>query len=504
MARFSALARAAHFAGNAVRNQTQNHVLTTVRPFASAADVARVSDDSFCKWTNPVPQTRLHTADLAGPETKVTTLPNGLRVATETTPFATTATVGVWIDAGSRFETSENNGTAHFLEHMAFKGTSSRRMRQLEEEVENMGAHLNAYTSREQTTYYAKVMEKDIPKAVEILSDILQNSTLDESCIENERNVILREMEEVEGVPEEVLFDHLHATAFQYTPLGRCILGPAENIRTISKADLTQYIATHYSAPRMVVVGAGAVDHDALVKEVAAKFANLPAGSASAADMVKSSPAAFTGSEIRFRNDDMPKCHLAIAVEGVSWSHPDAITLMVMQAMLGAWDENSTAGVNVATQLGQRIAANSLADSYMAFNTNYADTGLFGISAVANGGEDLEDLVWCMMREFTALCYTVEEEDVIRAQNAIKSSLTLHLDGTSPVAEDIGRQMLTYGRRIPKAELFARIDAVTAKHVKAAGMKYIYDKDFAMVAMGPCQYIPDYNWIRRQLYWQEM
>lgn len=502
MSRFSALTRVAQFATKAVRSQSS--VVNAARPFASAAEVARLPDENFVKWTNPVPQAHHHTTELAGPATMVTTLPSGLRVATETIPFATTATVGVWIDAGSRFETAENNGTAHFLEHMAFKGTSSRTMRDLEEEVENMGAHLNAYTSREQTTYYAKVQEADVPKAVEILSDILQNSTLDEAFIKNERNVILREMEEVEGVPEEVLFDHLHATAFQYSPLGRCILGPADKIRTISKADLSEYVQTHYTAPRMVVVGAGAVDHAALVKEVESRFNKLPTTGASASDLVKSTPAIFTGSEIRFRNDDMPSCHLAIAVEGASWNDPDAVTLMVMQAMLGAWDEHSTAGVNVATPLGQRIAANGLANSFMAFNTNYGDTGLFGMKAVAPGGEDLEDLVWCMMREFTALCYTAEEEDVIRAQNAIKSSLTLHLDGTSPVAEDIGRQLLTYGRRIPKAELFARIDAVTPKHVKAAAMKYIHDKDLAIVAMGPCQFVPDYNWIRRKTYWHSM
>jgi processing peptidase subunit beta len=134
---------------------------------------------------------------LGTPETKVTTLANGLRVASETNMGAETATVGVWIDAGSRFESAETNGTAHFLEHMFFKGTENRNIRQLEEEIENMGGHLNAYTSREQTTYYAKVMKKNVNNAVEILSDILQNSTFDEHRINRERGVILREMEEV-------------------------------------------------------------------------------------------------------------------------------------------------------------------------------------------------------------------------------------------------------------------------------------------------------------------
>jgi processing peptidase subunit beta len=212
-----------------------------------------VADERFQRYNSPVPSTVDHTAVLGRPETKVTTLANGLRVASESDLSAATATVGVWIDAGSRFEIASTNGTAHFLEHMIFKGTKRRSMRQLEEEIENMGGHLNAYTSREQTTYYAKVMKKDLPVAVDILADILQNSRFDEDRITRERQVILREMEEVEGQVEEVMFDHLHATAFQHSSLGRSILGPAANIRSITKANLQDYITTHYTAPRMVI-----------------------------------------------------------------------------------------------------------------------------------------------------------------------------------------------------------------------------------------------------------
>jgi mitochondrial-processing peptidase subunit beta len=154
-------------------------------------------DPRFLRYANPVPAHADHTAILAAPETRVTTLPNGLRVATESSLAARTATVGVWIDAGSRYESEEAAGVAHFVEHMLFKGTSKRSAAQLEVEIENMGGHLNAYTSREQTAYYAKVLDKDVPRAMEVLADILQNSNLDEARIERERDVILREMEEV-------------------------------------------------------------------------------------------------------------------------------------------------------------------------------------------------------------------------------------------------------------------------------------------------------------------
>jgi processing peptidase subunit beta len=311
----------------------------------------------------------------------VTTLNGGLRVASETTSGAETATVGVFIDAGSRFETAQNNGAAHFLEHMAFKGTSKRTQQQLEVEIENMGGHLNAYTSREQTVYYAKVFKKDVPKAVEILGDILLDSKLDEAAIDRERDVILREMEEVNKNQEELILDHLHETAFQGTGLGRTILGPEQNIRSLTRADLKNYIDTHYRADKMVISGAGAIDHGELCKVVGDVFGSR-VKSGGAVDFPME-PAIFTGSDKRVRFDSDDKAHIALAFEGASWTSEYAFPLMVMQTILGAWDRTSGSGKNIASKLGQEIAEHELAHSYMTFNNCYKDTGLFGIYAVA-------------------------------------------------------------------------------------------------------------------------
>ncbi|XP_010259364.1 PREDICTED: probable mitochondrial-processing peptidase subunit beta, mitochondrial [Nelumbo nucifera] len=457
-------------------------------------------DPRFLQHASPHPVLVDHTKILAAPETRVTTLPNGLRVATESNLACRTATVGVWIDAGSRFETDETNGTAHFLEHMIFKGTEKRSVRVLEEEIENMGGHLNAYTSREQTTYYAKVMDKDVPKALDILADILQNSSFSEDRINRERDVILREMEEVEGQAEEVIFDHLHATAFQYTPLGRTILGPAQNIKTITKAHLQNYISTHYTAPRMVISAAGAVKHEDIVEKVKTLFTKLSTDPTTASQLVAKEPSAFTGSEIRIIDDDVPLAQFAVAFSGASWTDPDSIALMVMQSMLGSWNKNVGGGKHMGSELAQRVAINEIAESMMAFNTNYKDTGLFGVYAIAKP-DCLDDLAYAIMYEISKLSYRVSEADVTRARNQLKSSLLLHIDGTSPVAEDIGRQLLTYGRRIPFAELFARIDAVDSSTVKRVANRFIFDKDVAIAAMGPIQGLPDYNWFRRRTYW---
>jgi mitochondrial-processing peptidase subunit beta len=235
---------------------------------------------------------------LRAPSTDITTLDSGMRVASETVQGSETATVGVWIDAGSRYETAENNGAAHFLEHLAFKGTAKRTQQQLEMEIENMGGHLNAYTSREQTVYFAKVFKSDVGKAVEILSDILLNSKMEESAIEREKDVILREMTEVNKHQEELVLDHLHATAFQGTGLGRTILGTEENIVNMHQRHLKDYVATHYTAPRMVIAGAGAVNHDELCGLAAQYFGSVPATSSLPAAAME--PALFTGSDYRY------------------------------------------------------------------------------------------------------------------------------------------------------------------------------------------------------------
>lgn len=195
-----------------------------------------------------------------------------------------------------------------------------------------MGAHLNAYTSREQTVYYAKCLSKDVPKAVELLSDIIQNSKFGQQELEIERSVIMREMEEVEKNLQEVVFDHLHSVAFQQTPLGMTILGPTENIKSIQAQDLRDYVNQHYKGCRMVLAGAGGVDHDELAKLAEKHFGGIP-NTYEGVEIPVPGPARFTGSDIRVRDDDMPFVHAAIAVEGPGWSNPDNIPLMIANSV---------------------------------------------------------------------------------------------------------------------------------------------------------------------------
>lgn len=431
------------------------------------------------------------------PETKVTTLRNGLRVASEDSGLST-CTVGLWIDAGSRYENQMNNGTAHFLEHMAFKGTKKRSQLDLELEIENMGAHLNAYTSREQTVYYAKAFSKDLPRAVEILSDITQNSTLGEAEIERERGVILREMQEVETNLQEVVFDYLHSTAYHSTALGRTILGPTENIKSINRNDLVEYITTHYKGPRIVLAAAGGVSHDELLDLAKYHFGNLP--STCEGETPALPPCRFTGSEIRVRDDKMPLAHIAIAVEAVGWSHPDTFPLMVANTLIGNWDRSFGGGVNLSSKLAQITCHGNLCHSFQSFNTCYTDTGLWGLYMVCEPNT-VEDMMHFVQKEWIRLCTNISETEVARAKNLLKTNMLLQLDGSTPICEDIGRQMLCYNRRIPLPELEARIEGIDAKTIRDVCTKYIYDKSPAIAAVGPIEQLPDYRRIRSGMYW---
>ncbi|KAM9859548.1 cytochrome b-c1 complex subunit 1, mitochondrial [Aulostomus maculatus] len=436
---------------------------------------------------------------LAGaPETRLSTLDNGLRVASEETGHAT-CTVGLWISAGSRYESEKTNGAGFFLEHMAFKGTKKHPQTALEQEVESMGAHLNAYTSREHTAYYMKTLAKDLPKAVELLSEVVQSCSLSEADIEQQRGVILRELEEVEGNLQEVCLDLLHATAYQGTPLGHSVLGPSNNARNLMRQDLVDYISSHYKAPRMVLAAAGGVNHEELVGLAKSHFSSVSFEYEGDAIPVLS-PCRFTGSEVRLRDDWLPLAHIAIAVEGPSASSPDIVPLMVANSILGSYDLTYGGGEHLSSRLAQLAVKDKCCHSFQTFLSSYSDSSLMGIYFVSEKNF-IEDMMHWSQNAWMNLCTTVTESDVSRGKNALKASLIGQLNGTTPICDDVGRHILNYGRRIPLAEWDARIDAVTPRMVRDVCSKYIYDKCPAVAAVGPIEQLPDYNRMRSAMYW---
>jgi len=431
--------------------------------------------------------------------TQVTTLPNGFKVVTEQTYGQTgTSTVGLHVDTGSRFESERTNGVAHFLEHMSFKGTSKRTRQALEKEVEDMGGHLNAYTSRETTVFYTKCFDSDMSQAMDIISDITQNSLYRTEDVEAERSVITREMEEVNANNEEVIFDILHYTAYRGTSLGRTILGPVENINSIQQQDIKEFVTKHYTAPRMVLAAAGSnIDHGKIVQLATQYFGNVPSAPAGGLTVVKE-PAVFTGSSMTITNDDYPSAHVAYGFPTTGWNDPDSIVLMLLQVLIGSWNKGQKNGSISSSPLIAELAGT--AQSLSAFNTQYSDTGLFGVYFTANQAQVYDSSIE-VARFMTSLCYNVDQALVDEAKNRLKIFYLNQNDGSTATCEEAGRQVLTLGRRISTDEAFARIDAIDTAAVKACANRFFYDRDFALAANGPIHELPDYNELRRKTYW---
>jgi len=441
-------------------------------------------------------------------------LDNGFRVSSQVRP-GETCTVGVWIDAGSRWENEENNGVAHFLEHLNFKGTAKRSKRDVEYGMEHMGAHLNAYTSREQTCYYIKCFKKDVPNAVEVLSDILLHSKRTHEDIQSERNTILEEKSDVEARIDEVLMDHLHSAAFEGSGLGLTILGSEKNIKEkITKQTVDDFVKEHYTGPRMVLVGSGAVEQDQLCDLAAKYFGSVPQAPAKPALKAR-----FLGGDVRESNDLLPVTHLAVAYQTPGLLHPDALKIKLLEQLLGSYSRDKGEAAyscftraivmdfydpHVGPYMTPSPRSHNPIHSLQSFWTSYTDVGLAGFYCVAEPGKqyghEFDDIVHYGMRELIRITQVISDEEFERAKNQLKVQTLLQLDGTTNIADDIGRQVLVHGSRVPLFHLFEQIDTITKDELRRAANEYFYDKDPVIAAIGDVTNVPEYDVFRRLTY----
>lgn len=432
------------------------------------------------------------------PEAQLTTLDNGLRVASEdwNTP---TCTVAVWVEAGSRFETETTNGVAHFLEHVLFKGTKSRSQKDIEKAVESHGAEVTTRTTRELTSYSVKCFSKDLPWAVELLADVLQNSAYDNGAIESGRAEILRQMQEAENDPRVVVTDYLHAAAYQGTPLSRPVLGPIDAVRSIGQTDLQHYAEDNFKPHRMAVAAAGAVSHSELADLCKKHFGSL--NNTYARQIPTMKPVRFTGSSLLDRDDHLPFAHVAIAVEGPGWADDDTIPLLVASAYIGSWDKAQGGGTNVASRLARQAqeAFKGGILSYNSFMTNYRETSLWGMHFVANQ-ESINFFTKDFQTDWMELSQDVREFDLVRVKNALLTQAYASLDSTEAACDQLGRHVICYGRRMPLRELEERIAQVGPKDLNRVAQKYIYDRCPVVAGYGPIEGLPDYNRIRGKMW----
>ena len=418
--------------------------------------------------------------------TEITRLDNGLRVATQVMPSVQTASVGVWIDAGARHERPEVNGVAHMLEHMAFKGTRRRSARVIAEEIENVGGQLNAYTSRENTAYYARVLADDLPLATDILADILQHSTFEPEELERERGVILQEIGQTLDTPDDLIFDLFQETAFPDQSLGRSILGPAEIVAGMTHDQLMGYMAEHYAPESMVLAAAGKVEHQRLVDLGNELFQKLPASSSRAKNVQAGRYASGDLRKLR----DLEQVHLILGLPAFSYHDDDFYALQVLSAMLGG---------GMSSRLFQEIREKrGLAYSVFSFAACYQDTGVFGIYA-GTGEEQTAELVPVLCDELTALIGNASDEELSRARAQLKASLMMGLESCFAQSEDIARQLLIFGRRIPQEETIAEIDAVDAAAIARVGQRLIEGNRLSLAAIGPVGRLPELDDVERRL-----
>lgn len=398
-----------------------------------------------------------------------TTLENGLRIVSHTMDAVETVSVGVFVDAGTRNEPVEINGVAHMLEHMAFKGTKRRSALDIVAEIEEVGGHLNAYTSREHTAYYAKVLKEDAPLAVDILADILQHSTFEPEELARERSVVLQEIGQAHDTPDDLVFDHFQATAFPDQPMGRPVLGDAERVQTMSREAIMGYMDKAYGAASMVLSAAGMIEHDQLVALARHLFIDLPDSR-----VLGNETAAYGGGE-HLEDRDLEQVHLTIGFPGLGMHDPDIYASTVMSVLFGG---------GMSSRLFQEVRERrGLAYSIHSYCSCYSDCGLFGIYA-GTGEEEITELMPVLADEVKRLVGSLEEGEVRRARNQLKAATLMSLESTGSRAEQLGEQMLVFGRPLPIDEIVARIDAVDMDAVRRVAGR-IFTGRPSLAAIGP-------------------
>ncbi len=384
--------------------------------------------------------------------TKISTLNNGLRIITQERPNLETVSIGIWVKTGSACENERNNGISHFLEHMSFKGTNSRTALQITEEIEDVGGQSNAYTSRECTAYYAKMMKEDAEIATDVLIDSVKNSIFPQEELVKERDVVVQEIKQTIDTPDDIVFDYFQETAFPKQALGRSILGPIEKVKNFSREDLLSYISTNYAAENMAVCAVGNIKHDDFVNMVAARMSDYKAK----VEFVKDKQQYQGGFCAQKR--DIEQSHVLVGFKSCSYKDPHHCATVLLSAILGG---------GMSSRLFQEIREKrGLVYSVYSFNSMFSESGLFGIYA-GTEAKDVPALMPVVADEIKKICNDlVSEKEFIRAKTQIKAGLKMGLESSSSTAEVLARQLLMYDRTYTIAELVEKYEAVTLEDIR--------------------------------------
>jgi len=412
-----------------------------------------------------------------------TRLASGLRVVTDPMETVETVSLGVWVEAGTRHEPEAVNGVSHLLEHMAFKGTERRSALDIAEEMDAVGGHLNAYTARDHTAYYAKVLKEDAGLALDIIADILQHSTLDPEELAREQAVVVQEINQAIDTPDDIIFDHFQAIAYPDQSLGRAVLGTEAVVRGMERDTILGYMRDHYSAPAMVLSASGRIDHDQLVAAAERAFAALPPPRGSETDTAR-----YQGGDFR-EERDLEQVHIVVGFDGVTYQDPDYYAASVLSTLLGG---------GMSSRLFQEVREKrGLVYSIYSFASSYDDGGLFGIYA-GTGEDEVAELIPVMCDEIVKVGAGVREIEVQRARAQLKASILMSLESTSSRCEQLARQMAIYRRPVSVAEVVDSIEAVTPEDCARVARR-LFATIPTVAAIGPLARVESYDQIAARL-----
>ena len=411
-------------------------------------------------------------------------LSNGMRVVTERMPGLASAAVGIWVTAGCRHEAAEQNGIAHFLEHMAFKGTARRNALQIAEAIEDVGGYINAYTSREMTAYYARVLGEDVGLALDVIADILTASTLEEREIDIERGVILQEIGQAHDTPDDIIFDWLQEVSFPGQAMGRPILGPAERVASFTQADLRQFVVDYYGPEHLILSAAGDVDHGAIVAEAERLFGHLPRR-----DVKAPEAALFRGGERR-EVKDLEQAHFALSLVNPGYRDPDLYVAQVYASIIGG---------GMSSRLFQEVReSRGLCYTIFAQSAPYADAGSLMIYA-GTGGDTITELSTVVVDELRKVPGSLSEAEVNRARTQMKAGLLMGLESPSGRAERLARMMAIWDRVPGLEETVARIEEVDHARVAEFAARVCAEADPALALYGPVAAAPGHDALKARL-----
>lgn len=414
---------------------------------------------------------------------RVTKLDSGLTVVTDAMPSVESASVGLWVGVGTRHENPAENGLAHMIEHMVFKGTRRRDAAAIAREIEDVGGHMNAYTSREQTAYYAKVLADDMPVAVDLIADIMQDSVFDPDELARERSVIIQEIGQVADTPDDIIYDHFQEAAYPNQGLGRPVLGRSEIVQSLGRDALVGYLDTNYGPGISILSAAGKVDHDAFVALAAERFDHLPGRAVATTDKAN-----YVGGEVRV-DRELEQLHVILGFRGVAFDDPDFHAMQVFSTLYGG---------GMSSRLFQEVREKrGLAYSVYSFTSSYLDDGMVGVYA-GTGPDEIDEVMPLVVEQLHAVADKLEEGELARARTQLKASLLMSRESTGTRCEQLANYMLVYGRPPVVAETVAKVDAVDEAAIRRVVARLLASPP-TLAAIGPTGALESYDKVTARL-----